>query len=119
MGYTLTIEVPVAKTDSNQILGVNKFAKNAIFKKVKSDIAFLVKGKEPVEPLKKFKISVIRESKKTLDFDNFISMLKPYIDGLRLSGIIFDDSWEYIKQLNVNQVISNERKLIIRVVENE
>jgi hypothetical protein len=118
MGYQLQIEIPFAKTDSNQILGVNKFAKNAIFKKVKTDVALLVRGKEPVEPLKNFKLHVIRESSKTLDFDNFIASLKPYIDGLRLSGIIFDDSWEYIKQINVNQVISKDKKLIIRVVEN-
>ena len=45
--------------------------------------------------------------------------LKPFIDALKLSKVIKDDSWEYIKKIDVDQVKSKEKKLLIMVQENE
>lgn len=114
--YSLEIEIPIAPTDSNQILGVNKFKKHAIFKRIKRDVAILVHKKIPKEPLKKFHISIARHSIKPLDYDNYIASLKPFIDGLVLSKVIQDDSWEFIKFIDVEQTKSKERKLVIKVV---
>lgn len=115
--YSLTIEIPTQATDSNRILGVNKYAKHEIFKRIKRDIAVLAHNRAPGKPLEKFKISVTRHGAKCLDYDNFISSLKPFLDGLTLSGVIKDDSWKYIKQINTDQKISKEKKLIITVEE--
>lgn len=120
--YLLELEVSIAPTDSNRILGVNKFAKNSIFKKVKNEIACLVRGKEPKNPLTSFKISAHRFSPQYMDKDNFHALLKPYYDGLKLSGIIADDKWEYINDDN-SKIFQTKikkkdnKKIIIKVEE--
>lgn len=119
MKYILEIEVPTQATDSNRILGVNKYAKHTIFQRVKRDVAVLVHGRAPAQPLENFRLSIVRYGAKTLDYDNLIASFKPYIDGLKKSEIIKDDSWKYIKQINTNQIISEERKLVIRIEECE
>lgn len=117
--YSLTIELPISPTDSNAILGVNKFTKHKVFKKVKEQVAAAVLslGARPSEPLRVFAVSAVRHSPGTLDYDNFIASLKPFIDALRLSGVIEDDSWAYIKKIEVDQVLSKEKKLVISVKE--
>jgi Holliday junction resolvase RusA-like endonuclease len=115
--YLLEIEIPTEATDSNRILGVNKYAKHSLFKRIKSDIAMLTHGKTPERPLESFKISITRHGARCLDYDNLIASFKPYIDGLKLAGIIIDDRWQFIKSIATNQVISKEKKLVIRVEE--
>lgn len=115
--YSLSIELPIAPTDSNKILGVNKFAKHAIFKKVKTQVEAVCLGRTPAQPLTKFQITAVRYSPKTMDFDNLVASLKPFIDALKLSKVIKDDSWIYIKNIPVDQVISKEKKLLIMVNE--
>jgi hypothetical protein len=117
--YTLEIEIPTEKTDSNRILGVNKYAKHAIFQKIKKDIHLLTRGKAPEAPLENFKLSITRHGAKALDYDNLISSFKPFIDGLKLAGIIKDDSWKFIRQINTDQKIGVERKLVIRIEESK
>ena len=117
MKYSITIEVPTRATDSNKILGVNKFVKHKIFQEIKRHIYILTYGKTPEKPLKSFKLTIVRHGAKTLDYDNLIASFKAYIDALKLSGIIEDDSWQYIKSIATNQVISKEKKLIILVEE--
>jgi len=120
--YSLELEVSIAPTDSNKILGVNKYAKNTIFKKVKTEIAHLVHGKEPKKPLTSFKISAHRFSPQYMDKDNFHALLKPYFDGLKLSGVIADDKWEYINDENskifqTKIKMKDKKKIIIKVEE--
>lgn len=117
MGYLLELELAISPTDSNKILGRHWRAKHEIFERVKKEIFLMTRGNLPNAPLEKFKLSFTRESSKTLDYDNFVASLKCYIDALVLSGIIKDDSWEYIKQINTDQKISNERKITIKVEE--
>lgn len=118
--YSLELELSIAPTDSNRILGRNKYAKASIFKKVKNEIAHLVRGKAPKEPLKSFKIHAHRYSPCFMDLDNCYSMLKPYIDGLKLSGIIQDDNWQLLNHSNyiINQTkikIADKKKIILKV----
>lgn len=120
--YSLELEVFIAPTDSNKILGVNKCAKNELFKKVKNEIAHLVRGKEPKSPLTSFKISAHRYSPQFMDKDNFHALLKPYYDGLKLAGIILDDKWKYINDDNskIYQTkikMKEEKKIIIKIEE--
>lgn len=115
MNYSLELELAVESTDSNKILGRDWRAKHQIFERVKKEVFYKTRNKTPETPLENFTISVVRQSPKTLDYDNLIASLKSYIDGLRLSGIIKDDSWEYIKHISVNQLISKDKKLIITV----
>lgn len=117
--YSLEIELSVHATDSNKILGVNKFEKHKIFEAVKKEVSFRVSGKQPEKPLSKFRLSFTRFSPRTLDWDNFVSSLKPTIDGLRISGVIEDDSWGFIKGAELNQEIAKNKKLVVRVEEVE
>ena len=115
--YILEIEIPTAATDANRTKGSNRFAHHSLFKKIKQDIEALVRGKKPDAPLGSFKLSVTRHGARALDYDNLISSFKPFIDGLVLSGIIEDDSWKYIRQINTDQKIGKEKKLVITVEE--
>jgi Holliday junction resolvase RusA-like endonuclease len=115
--YSLEIEIPLHATDSNKILGVNKYAKHSLFKKVKSQVGLLCLGRTPKAPLTKFQITAIRYSIRPLDFDNFVASLKPFVDALTLSKVIKDDSWDFIKRIDVDQVKSKEKKLVIKVKE--
>lgn len=115
--YQIEIEIGTQATDSNRILGVNKYAKHAVFERVKREMALLIRGRAPEKPLENFKISVTRYGSRALDYDNFIASLKPFIDSLTLNGVIIDDSWRYLKQINTDQKISAEKKLVIRVEE--
>lgn len=116
MTYKLVLEVPLAPTDSNKILGVNKFVKHQIFKKIKNQIRVLSHQKQPAKPLENFQISVTRYGARYLDWDNFVASLKPFIDALTLAKIIKDDSYEFIKSINTHQVKSREKKLVITVI---
>lgn len=120
--YLLELEVSIAPTDSNRILGRNKYAKASIFKKVKNEITHLVRGKAPKKPLTSFKISAHRYSPSYMDLDNCYSMLKPYIDGLKLSGVIQDDNWSLLNHSNyiVDQTkikLKDKKKIVLTVEE--
>lgn len=119
MGYSLTIELPVYETDSNRILGVNKYAKNRRMKNVKKHVAMMCIGKAPEKPLKKFFLTTIRYGAKRMDDDNFHTLLKPYIDGLKVCGIIYNDSWKYLNPLNTHrdQFLSKDERVVITVDE--
>lgn len=116
-GYELEIELPLAKTSANRTRGMNQFSLYKIQKSIKNQVKLLSLNNLPKSPLTSFQISVIRHSSRFMDYDNLISSLKPAIDGLTLAGIIQDDSWQYIKSINIDQVISKEKKLVIRVEE--
>ena len=119
MGYSIELEIAIGQSDSNRILGRSWKARKGVFDRIKQEVILKTVGKRPEEPLKKFKLHFSRHSSKTLDYDNYISSLKPVIDALRYLGIIFDDNWNYINHLNmsVDQKISIERKIVIRVEE--
>jgi Holliday junction resolvase RusA-like endonuclease len=119
MSYTLTIELPIYATDSNKILRGNKFAHSATRQKIKSEIYHLVRWQLPPKPLEKFTITVTRYSSRSIDWDNLVASFKSHIDGLVNAGVLAGDSWRYIRQINTNQVISKEKKLIITVEEVE
>ena len=118
MGYSLELELAISPTDSNKILGRHWRAKHEVFERVKKEIFLKTRGKIPAQPLENFKISVVRESSKTMDWDNLVSSLKPVIDGLKLAGVIIDDNWQYIRSIETDQKISNKKIITIKVTEN-
>ncbi len=117
--YSIELELALQASDPNKILGRNKYAKNSVMKKAKKEIAILARGKTPLKPLKKFHITAIRHAPGYMDDDNFHAMLKPYIDGLKLSGIIINDSWKWLKPKDMtrDQVLSDTPKLFLKVKE--
>lgn len=121
MGYSIDIELDYMATDPNNILGRHWRTRHGRFSKIKRDISLLTSGKAPEKPLTKFKISVIRRAGGLLDWDNYVASLKPVIDALILSGIIQNDSWKFIRHIDVDQVVTRkkEKKLFIKVEEIE
>lgn len=117
MNYSLELELAIHKTDSNKLLGRHWRSKHEVFERVKREIFHATRKNKPPLPLKKFKLTFHRYSAKTLDFDNYISSLKSYIDGIKQAGIIEDDSWDFIRGIEVDQFISKERKIVIHVKE--
>lgn len=120
MSYKLSIRVNLSATDSNRILGVNKFTKHKIFQAVKEEVLALCYGKKPEAPLEKFHLEIIRESPRMLDYDNFVASLKPTIDGLKLSGVIKNDSWKYVNPRTTSfEQIKGEKKTLHVTVREE
>jgi hypothetical protein len=117
MSYRLSIVIDIQKTDPNKLLGCSPALKHRLFSKIKKDIDLLCHGKKPAAPLEKFLLSVERHGPRPLDYDNFIASLKPYIDGLTLSKIIADDSWQYIRHIDVDQIKSKAKKIVMTVEE--
>ena len=117
--FTLELEISIAPTDSNKILGRHKFAKHAIYKRVKDEIIHKSLGKRPKSPLISFQITAVRHSIRFLDYDNLVTSLKPVIDGLKLAKVIKDDSWKYLRRDNYfpDQQKSNEPKIVLRIEE--
>ena len=114
--YSIVIELDSTATDPNRLNGVDWRDKYQRFEKVKRDIYLLTRGKTPETPLTDFKIKIMRLGPKTFDWDNLVASLKPAIDGLTQAGIIFDDNWNFIKSIEIDQEISKtDKKLIITV----
>lgn len=115
--YQIEIEIPVLETDPNKTRGRHWTTTSTNNQKIKMLVKSKVAWNVPEKPLENFKISVTRIGPRTLDWDNLIASFKGYIDALKVSGIIKDDSWKYIKQINTDQKIGTEKKLIIKVEE--
>lgn len=114
--YSITIEVSNLATDPNRLNGVDWRDKYSRFEKVKREIFLLTRGKTPETPLTDFQIDILRKGPKSFDWDNLVASLKPAIDGLTQAGIIFDDSWEYVKGIGINQEISKTENMLIITV---
>jgi Holliday junction resolvase RusA-like endonuclease len=115
--YQLEIEVSTQETDANRRRGKHWSFSHSADVKIKTEIYWLSKDKLPEKPLEKFLLSITRHGAKKLDYDNLIGSFKPAIDGLVKAKIIKDDNWTYIKHIDVDQVISPHRKLVIKVDE--
>lgn len=115
--YYLEFEIPVLETDPNKTRGKHWSSTSSNNKKIKSMVHLLTLNKTPARPLENFKISVTRTGPRTLDWDNLVASLKGYIDALKAGGIIKDDSWTYIRQINTDQRIGTEKKLMIKIEE--
>jgi Holliday junction resolvase RusA-like endonuclease len=119
MGYSISFEIAYHPTDANRMRGKNWTNTKKLFDSIKQEVYYSSLGKTPPSPLTAFKISITRLGAKYLDWDNFVSSLKPVIDGLTLAKIIKDDGWTYIRNIELDQIKSKESKLQISVIENE
>lgn len=120
MSYSIEIELNLYNTDPNRTRGKHWTVVRKTQRQIKQEIKLLTRGKTPKTPLSKFKISIVRYAVKEMDWDNLVASLKPAIDALHLSQIIKNDSWKYIRHIDIDQVKSKtERKLVIRVEEVE
>ena len=116
--YSIELCLALVTTDPNRLLGKHWKTKHSKFGKIKQDIKNLSLGKSPQKPLTKFEIKITRYAAGLLDWDNLVSSMKPVIDGLTLAGIIKDDSWEYIRHIEMDQVKTKKnetKKLIVKV----
>lgn len=101
--YKLEFTVRARHLDPNRIKGRDWRNVHRRYEQVKRSVKSKVSGKVPIKPLTSFRISCLRRSAGALDYDNLIASLKPFIDGLTLSGIIKDDNWNYIRKIDVDQ----------------
>jgi hypothetical protein len=116
--YILEIEVDLRETDPNRTRGQHWTQVRRRWSSVKKDIQLLTAGRRPAKPLESFRVSIVRYAVKEMDWDNLVASLKPAIDALHRFQIIKNDSWKYIKGIDIEQVKSKEeRKLVIRVEE--
>jgi hypothetical protein len=120
MGYSLELTVRNVPPSLNQLLSKGWRFRHFTFKKIKQEIIDQCLGRAPAAPLNNFTISIHRYSVRSLDIDNFVSSLKPALDGLVMAGVIEDDNWELLNKIQYAQdkVKGKEnQRMIIRVEE--
>jgi Holliday junction resolvase RusA-like endonuclease len=101
--YKLELELKTIPPSLNQLLSKGWRFRHFNFLKIKNEIKNQCSGQAPTIPLTNFKISINRLTTKQLDIDNFISSLKPVLDGLVMAGVIQDDNWQLLNKLQFGQ----------------
>lgn len=70
----------------------------------------MTRGKLPIEPLKKAKITIVRHSWRTLDYDGLVGSMKPIIDALVDCGVLENDTWKVTGAWDVSQVFRTKKE---------
>lgn len=78
---------------TNQLLGSHFFTKHKNAQVWKNLIKCVIGKNLPQEPLTKAKLTFIRYSNRTLDFDGCVASMKPLSDGLVESKVIKNDTY--------------------------
>lgn len=65
--------------------------------KWKAHVALVVRGKRPLKPLKRAKLTLTRCSSVSPDSDGLVSGFKHVIDGLVIAGVLENDRYENIE----------------------
>lgn len=82
----------------------------------RDDVTYLARAQRPDAPYPVAKVTITFEHRQHhfRDEDNLVASCKPILDGLRLGGVIVDDSPDHIT-LDVRQVLGAERQIVIEV----
>lgn len=115
--YSLKFELLGVPESLNKTLRMHWGKRHAQTKYWHDMVYFETRGKRPVKPLEKARISIVRHSPRSLDFDGVVGSCKIVIDGLVRAGIIRDDNWSCVGAWCVDQVKSKEQKLVVEVNE--
>jgi hypothetical protein len=117
--FSLSFTLSVLPLTLNEMMGKHWRTRHSNFDLIHNLIAVVTRRKKPAEPIKKARITVTRYSSGTLDRDNMYFTFKPIIDGLVMAGIIIDDGFDQVKELNPIQVKikRNEPKKVDVLVE--
>lgn len=53
----------------------------------------MVRNRLPAEPLTKARLTIVRHSWRSLDYDGLVGSLKPVVDALVTAGVLIDDKY--------------------------
>ncbi len=104
----------------NKSLRAGMFANRRETAKWESYIASECRDLLPPAPLMSARITLVRHSHRTLDFDGVVGSMKPVVDSLVRAGILLDDSWKVLGAWNVDQRFRKKKDgplLSIEIVE--
>lgn len=103
MPYKLYLELKVLPKSLNKKLRSNRWRLHEENREWDMLVACECSSKKPKVPLLRAKISIVRHSHRTLDYDGLVGSLKPVVDALVTCGVLSDDSWNVTGQWNVDQ----------------
>lgn len=101
--YEFNLTLPVVPKSLNKELRTNRWRRNSANKKWDILIRSECRNCIPEAPLQKARITLIRKSYRTLDYDGLVGSMKPVVDALVTAGILKDDSWKTLGVWNVTQ----------------
>ncbi len=90
--------------------------KRRYVRELKAEIAYLLIGKKPKEPLFEAKLTLVRCSSSEPDFDGLVSSFKYVVDTLKDCGVIVDDKMRNIGQSSYQWEYAPPKKGMIIVV---
>lgn len=115
--YRLEFELQGVPEALNKMLRMHWTKKNKHNQYWIDYVASETRMRRPSAPLAKAKLTLIRYSPRTLDYDNAVASFKAVVDGLTRCGIIANDSWPITGAWCVDQVKHPTQR--IRVVVEE
>ena len=102
--YQLNVMFDVLPSSLNELLRMNKHARNRYQKQWNDYVYLKVIRQRPVNPLQKCHIRIVRHYWRTLDYDGLVGSLKPVVDALRHAGVIADDTWNVTGAWEMSQL---------------
>lgn len=120
MPYSLDLALPCLPVSLNRALRGNRaqyFRRNRRWDVL---ILSMCQRKLPPKPLEKARITLVRHSWRTLDYDGLVGSMKPVVDALVTAGVLVDDRWSVTGPWIVDQAFRPKKEgdlLTIRVEE--
>jgi hypothetical protein len=101
--YSLELTIPFLPMSYNKALSTH-FQKRSDSNECWDHIVHLYsRGKKPLKPLGKVKLTLVRYNYRTLDFDGLVASFKAPIDAMVTAGILKNDTWKITGKWDVDQ----------------
>lgn len=108
--YILELTIPFCPPRLDNLFRQHFQKRNKEIKKYHAMIYYAVLGKKPITPLKRCSITIVRHCSRLLDWDNVVSSMKPFIDGLVHAGVLKDDTYAITGPWSVSQIFRSKKE---------
>jgi hypothetical protein len=101
VNLTLTGSLPAM----NRVMRIHWSQRHRWYRIVGQEVAVLLLAskQKPPTPWPRVRITAVRHSPRSLDFDGLVASLKPAVDALVRCGVMVDDTWQVTGQWDVSQ----------------
>jgi hypothetical protein len=115
----IRLEIPRVPCSPNDLLGFHwRYRKrNTDLWKREIFYALVQAGYTNPEPYERARVTIHRQSKRTLDPDNLVGAVKPVVDALRYAQVVLDDSPAHLELIVTQEGVYNSPpRLSIEVI---
>lgn len=103
MSYSLELSIPFLPLSYNKAKTTHYHVINDLNDCWDNLIHLYSRGKKPLKPLTKVKLTLVRHNYRTLDYDGLVASFKAPVDSLVSAGILKNDTWKITGKWDVDQ----------------